>query len=190
MIGAIWLAIKIWGLLSRIGCASGAARGWVSRNPALAALALCSTLLALCWHVIDVKDHTIVQLRADKAHFVSAQIEARRAAAAALLHQEAVYLAKANEADHGYQNELADARSAADAFIASHRLRATDVARRAGTTVGSATGGSAAIPAPVPADAVVVSSGDVQACTNAVTYAVAAHDWASANDPHLRNDAP
>ena len=44
----------------------------------------------------------------------------------------------------------------------------------------AAGGGSAGVPAQVPADPLVaVSSPDLQACTAAVTYAVAAHNWAA-----------
>ncbi|WP_353229674.1 hypothetical protein [Novosphingobium sp.] len=189
MIGAIWLIIKALGLPNRLARAGAA--GWASatRNPYPAALALCAALLALCWHVIEVKDRTIARLRADKAHIMAAQSEATRIAAEALHHQRAVYQAKANEADHAYQTQLANAQPAADVYIVSHRLRATDVARGAGAAIASAASGSAATSPPVPADAIMVSSRDVHACTDAVTYAIAAHDWASTIDPLPRNSA-
>lgn len=116
-------------------------------------------------------------VRIQATQFKQAQDDATKIAQDALHHQEAQYQAKAQEADHAYQTQLAAAQSAADRYIAGHRVRA-DGASGASATPASASGSGAAVPESLPADAVVVSAGDVQACTSAVTYGVAAHDWA------------
>jgi len=115
---------------------------------------------------------------ADRAAYVNAQSDAAAKALAALQATEAAYKRDADNADQSYRAGLSDARTAADRFIAAHRVRGQAVAGVASGTVASASGGGASVPDAVPADSVLVSAGDVQACTAAVTYAVGAHDWA------------
>ena len=115
--------------------------------------------------------------KAQEAAYVAAQAIATQKAQAALVAAEAHYRSKANEADKSYRAGLADARAAADAYTAAHRVRAAS-GRAASTTVASAEDHGPGVPASLPADAVMVSAGDVQACTDAAAYALTAHDWA------------
>lgn len=171
---ALWLL----GAALRLRSMAGAVLAWAARNPLVAALALSLAVNVLAIHAWQVRGRAQALLTSQVAQFRTAQADASRIAAEALHHQEAVYQAKATEADHAHQTELADAHAAADRYIADHRLRAADFARGAGGAAASATGGGAGVPEGVPADAVVVSAGDVQACTGAVSYAITAHNWA------------
>jgi hypothetical protein len=179
MIGAAWLAIKAFGIWGRIGRALGAAWAWAARTPFPAALALCGLLLMLCAHVISVERHTIARLTTQANAFRAAQDEAEHLAQEALHHQEALYRAKAQDADHAYQTQLAAAQSAADRYIAGHRVH-TDGSRGASGAPASAPGGGAASPdrPDNPADMVAVSADDINACTVNSTRLQAARDWA------------
>ena len=126
---------------------------------------------------------------ADKARYIAAQEEAGRIAQAALAHTEAVYRAQAQDTDHAYSVELADARTAADRYIAAHyvaarRVRGEAPARDAGGSPAPADDHGTSLPQGLPADAVVVGAGDVQACSALYPYAVKAHDWAMSLDAH------
>ena len=139
---------------------------------------LAAALLA-AWHFQARAVANAVALRTQAAQFRQAQADANRLAAEALHHQEAVYTARAQEAQTTHESQIASARAAADRFIAAHRVQQP-------ATTGSATGQPASaaqdrgtdLPAGLPADSVVVAADDVQACTAAVTYAQDAHDWA------------
>jgi hypothetical protein len=103
---------------------------------------------------------------------------AEEAKAIAALHAtEARYRDKANDADETYQAGLADARSAADRFIASRRVRGQAAACPSSGAVASATGGNTGVPADVPgADAMeeaIVRRGD-----DWQTFGTACHNWA------------
>jgi hypothetical protein len=117
--------------------------------------------------------------RADKAAYTQAQTEAARIAREALLHQEHIYISKAKEIEHEYVVKIANARSATDRFIAANRVRGQAAAGNASGAIASTQGSGAAVSASVPADAIMVSERDVQACTEASIYAVSAHDWAA-----------
>ena len=134
-------------------------------------------LFVASWHYRHAYHAEIARRKAQEAQYIAAQAEATLIAKRALDAAEAKYRSKADEADKSYRAELANARSAADRYIASHRVRAYAQGAASGTT-SIAESGSAGVPASLPADAVLVSEGDVQACTDAVTYGVAAHDWA------------
>ena len=117
--------------------------------------------------------------QADRAAYGAAQAEAALIAQRALGATEAKYRTKANEADQSYRADLADARAAADRYIAAHRVRNQAAARDASGALASAADRGPGVPASLPADAfVAVSDSDVQACTDAAIYAVSAHDWA------------
>jgi hypothetical protein len=116
--------------------------------------------------------------KADRAAYVAAQAQAAERAQAALRHQEHIYVVKARETEHEYESNLADARASADRYIAANRVRNQTAARDASAALASAPGRDPGVPASLPADAVMVSERDVQACTDAVTYAIGAHDWA------------
>lgn len=144
---------------------------------ALAAISL------LAWHFDARAVANAEALRMQATQFKQAQADAARIAQAALQHEQALYRAKATEADSVYQAQLADARSAADRYIATYRVQPAEVASSGGGTAPSTAGRSPGVPASVPADAVMVSAGDVQTCTDAATYALKAHDWANSINP-------
>ncbi len=135
-------------------------------------------LAMLCWHFQHRAVANADALRTQAAQFQDAQEAARAIAQTALHHQEAVYQARAQEADNAYQTQLATARYAADRYIAAHRVQPAAIAGGSGAAPATAQSGGAGIPAPMPADAVMVSAGDVQACTDAVTYGLKAREWA------------
>jgi len=146
-------------------------------HAALAAISL------LAWHFDSRATANAEMVRTQAAQFKQAQAAAATAAQAALQHEQAAYAAKATETDIAYQAQLADARSAAARYIAAHSLHNQAFASGVGATLASPHSGGAAIPASVPTDSVLVSAGDLQSCTTAVTYAVKAHEWASAINP-------
>lgn len=135
-------------------------------------------LFAASWHYRHAYHAEKALRKADRAAYVAAQAEATVIAQRALEATEAEYRSKADEADKAFQSKLADARRAADAYVSAHRVRSQAVARDASGTLASAESGRASIPANLPTDAVLVSERDVQACTDAVTYGIEAHDWA------------
>lgn len=115
---------------------------------------------------------------ADRVAYANAQADAARIARDALTHQEAVYRAKAQDADHAHALELADARTATDRYIAAHRVRSQVAGSASGTTSTAAARDGSGVPARVPSNGVMVAESDVHACTEAVIYANKAHDWA------------
>lgn len=141
------------------------------------ALAAFAVLLGFAWAWEGWATEKALR-KADRAAYVAAQAEATVIAQRALEATEAEYRSKADEADKAFQSKLADARRAADAYVSAHRVRSQAVARDASGTLASAESGRASVPASLPTDAVLVSERDVQACTDAVTYGIEAHDWA------------
>ena len=77
--------------------------------------------------------------------------------------------------DIEHDKELADARSAADEYIRTHRVRLTAPIHSSAPAKAGNTAISQAMPA---RPDVVVSEADVRACTDAATYAMSAHNWA------------
>jgi hypothetical protein len=138
-------------------------------------LALAGLVLAL-QHYRSAYYAEKVLRQAQEAAYANAQIIAADRAQAALRQQEHIYVTKARGIEHEYVAKMADARSAADAYIS--RMRVKTPSRDASGTITSASGGNPGVPADMPAAAVMVSEGDVRACTDASAYAIAAHDWA------------
>jgi hypothetical protein len=62
-------------------------------------------------------------------------------------------------------------------------VRDQTIASGSGAAVAAGQSRRADVPASMSADTVLVSAGDVQACTDATTYALKAHDWASTINP-------
>jgi len=135
-------------------------------------------LIVASWHYRHAYHAEKALRKADRAAYVAAQSEATVIAKRALDAAEAKYRTKANEADQSYRADLADARAAADRYIAAHWVRNQTAARDASGALASAPDRGPGVPASLPADAILVSEGDVQACTEAVTYAIGAHEWA------------
>ncbi|MDR3387620.1 MAG: hypothetical protein P4L92_11250 [Rudaea sp.] len=156
------------------------AAAWLRRLWQFGAMAV---LALLAWHFHARAVTNADAMRAQAAEFKQAQAAATQLAQATLQHEQAIYAAKAMEADNAYQAQLADTRDAAERYIAAHRVQSTPAQGRSGATPASAQGSGSAIPANLPADAVVVSAGDVQACSDATTYALKAHDWAGSINP-------
>ena len=178
----LWIASALLQARSFIG----GALAWFGRNPLVAALVALACLSGLLLHEYEVRGRTIARLTTQAAQFRAAQDEAGKLAQQALMRQQALYSAKANEADNEFNQSLADARHSADVYIAGHRavfVRSSPAGGAPGGAVASAESGSASVPAPVPGDAVLVSPSDVQACTAATGYAIAAHDWALSLNP-------
>ena len=76
--------------------------------------------------------------------------------------------------DIEHDKELADARSAADEYIRTHRVRFTAPIHSSAP----AKAGNTAISGTVPATAVMVSEDDVRLCSEWQAFGVAAHNWA------------
>ncbi|WP_371432408.1 hypothetical protein [Novosphingobium sp.] len=134
--------------------------------------------------------HELEALRkADAASVAKAQIEARAKAYAQKQAVEAKYRAIAERTDHEYQEQLADARTAADRYIAAHRVRSQASQGGSGGPGAAPDDRGAGLPQDLPADAVMVSASDVQACTGAVAYALKARDaFLSAAQASLSKD--
>ena len=139
-----------------------------------------AVLSLLCWHFQSRAVANADAVRTQAAQFKDAQKAAQIIAQEALHHQEAVYQAKAKDADNAYQVSLAAAQSAADRYIALHRVRPATAAGDAGATVASAEGhapeggnGPGAAP-----DMVAVTAGDIQVCTVNTQRLEAVRDWA------------
>lgn len=92
---------------------------------------------------------------------------------------EVQYRSKANEADQSYRAGLADARAAADRYIAAHRVRSAS-RRAASAAVASAESDRAGSPdrADQATDMVAVTADDIQVCTDNTLRLEAARAWA------------
>ncbi|MGV3511898.1 MAG: hypothetical protein ACO1OX_07820 [Novosphingobium sp.] len=125
------------------------------------------------------------QCEEGKARIVAAVKEADALAQAAHEDEERRSAANAQRSEASHDQDLERAAVAAGSYLDTHRIAAGGV--RGQTARGesieapaTAQGDGAGVPAEMPADAfVAVSSPDLQACTAAVTYAVAAHNWAA-----------
>lgn len=164
---------------------------WLKTNlwRALAgALALWCAALLIEMHGLPVLGGGIraglAACRADLAAIQRAQAEAQQAQAAVNAAEERRSAANARRSETDHDIDLARALAAGSAYAGSHRcpaggLRPEGDRSAASQAPAAAAGGSAGLPAKLPADPfVAVSRADVQACTAAVTYAVAAHNWA------------
>lgn len=152
---------------------------WLTASPVHAILGLLA--ISLTWggcehHEANRWYAQTLSARAQVAALRAASDQAHAAQVALNARVAAQYQQQAETADADYHQALADAKSAADTYIATHRLR---VAPSGLGASGSPTqANNTPVPAPVPADTVVVSSGDVQACTGATGYAIAVHNAA------------
>lgn len=81
-------------------------------------------------------------------------------------------ITRASDAEH--DKELADARSAADEYIRTHRVRLTAPIHSSAP----AKAGNTAISETVSAPVVMVSEDDVRLCSEWQAFGVAAHNWA------------
>ena len=132
----------------------------------------------LAWHFDARAVANADAVRSQAAQFAQAQADATAAAQKALKDEQAAYAAKAQDADHAYQTQLAAAQSATDRYIALHRVQPSAVGSSTGATSAASQGSGAGVPATVPADSVMVSASDVRACTVITTDYLKARDWA------------
>ncbi len=95
----------------------------------------------------------------------------------AVQHQEAAsrMAAAVGETEHG--KEVAAARAAGAAYADAHRVCAAPARRDTGDAASTPAPGDPGVRESVPDGSVVVSEGDVQACSDSAAYAVALHNW-------------
>jgi cytoskeletal protein RodZ len=149
---------------------------------------LALIFIALWGAALKFENHQLTgqlaQCQQSKALIVAAVKEADALAEAAREDEERRSAAHATRSEASHDQDLERATAAAGSYSATHRVTSDRVRGQANGGEGgetSATSGSdgSGVPAEVSADHdVVVSSLDLQACTAAVTYAVAAHNWA------------
>lgn len=108
----------------------------------------------------------------------SAQAKATALLAAQKQATEARYATLATQKDQEYASQLNQARAAAARYIATHSVRPAQASGGTGQAAATANDHGSSVPPAMPADSVVVSAEDVQQCTAATSYAIAAHDWA------------
>lgn len=155
--------------------------GLIREYPWQCALAVA---LAACWWLYDGKqdmraerDAAIEARATDRKEYKTAQMEATARAFAEKKRVETIYKEKADVADKAHATELDSARAAADRYIAANRVR-RQIGSAPSATPTPGQGGAPGVPESMPTGDVMVSEGDVQACTAAITYAIAAHNWA------------
>ncbi len=105
---------------------------------------------------------------------LAAEANARMKAA-----QEQKYKDIAHDADEKHAAELAEARSAVDEYIRTHRAAPSGVRTARVSAPESASSPDTSVPEEVPSDSIVVTETDVRACNDAIEYAWAAHGWAA-----------
>jgi len=146
------------------------------RLPIAGALAVAGLLLALMYYRSAY--HAEKALRAaDRASYALAQSQAEAKAIAALQATEARYRDKANDADQTYQAGLADARTAADRFIAANRVRKQAARCEASGTVASAESADTSVSDDLPA-LVIMEEADVRAAGEWQEFGTACRNWA------------
>jgi len=146
----------------------------------IAAAVAAFGLIAASWHYRSAYHAEKALRRADRASYANAQTEAARIAREALLHQEHIYVTKAQEIEHEYVVKIADARSLADRYIAAHRLRIQAAAGNASGAIASAQGSGAqgADRSSAAPGMVAVTAADIGVCTDNTTRLEAAREWA------------
>jgi hypothetical protein len=146
------------------------------RLPIAGALAFAGLLMVLMYYRSGWQAEKAGRER-DRASYALAQSQAEAKAIAALQATEARYRDKANDADQTYQAGLADARSAADRFIAANRVRGKAARCEASGAVASADGADPGVPDDVPA-LVVMDEADVRAAGEWQEFGSQCRAWA------------
>lgn len=134
-------------------------------------------LALLAWHFHGRATANAEAMREQAASFRAAQAEANRRAVEQKRRIEAQYQDLAERAERDHNAEIADARAAAARYIAANRVRAETAQGDGGRSAASADSDAAGVRAGLPTAGVVVSEGDVQACTDATAYALALREW-------------
>lgn len=158
---------------------------WWFGNLTRVLVTLVILLMLFCWHLDSLVVTRDDQAKAKDAQVASEQKEARAIALAALNHQQAISSQNAQQQQGQYETQLASARDAANKYIAGHsissyfKLQPAGGKNSASGTAAGAPSDSSALPPGLSANSIVVPANDVQACTDATTYALKAHDWAA-----------
>jgi glutathione S-transferase len=137
-------------------------------------------MIAATWHYRKAYHAEQALRKADHALYMQVQQQAWDLSQQAIADKEAEYNLKAMETDLAYRTTLADARSAADRYIASHRVRRQTTKGTTGETPGSTEGNSTESTDRSSAEAVMVavSDSDILICTDNTKRLEAARDWA------------
>jgi hypothetical protein len=142
------------------------------------AIALAAALLGLTlasWHYRSAYHAERALRQADRAAYGQAQAEAALIAKRALDAVEARYRRDADNADRSHTEALVDARSATDAYLGRMRTKAASCP--ASGAVASASGGSASVPANVPAVSFMAEA-DVRSAAEWQAFGSACRNWA------------
>lgn len=166
--------------MSGLGTATGVsaivARWWMGL--ALAVLLAFAGVVGAALHYRNAYRAEAAGRLADRAATQQASELAEQQARDAIAHQESQWRMRAQIEETKHEAELADARAAADRYIADHRVQP---ARNSGAASGSAAdaqGDGTGLREAMPAAGVVVSEADVQACTDVTAYALSLREWA------------
>lgn len=112
------------------------------------------------------------------ANYKVAQADAARAQSERNRAIEQEYARKADEAEDRHAKQIASITDRTNAYIAANRVQQNPKCTTSGAG-SSAESSGASVSAPVPADSLVaVTADDLHACSAAVAYALAAHEWA------------
>lgn len=115
----------------------------------------------------------------DRDRYVQAQKDASAMALAEKARIEAEHAAQAERAQHDYDEQVDEARDATARFIANNRVRAEGAGGSSSGSASAASDRGAGVSSGVSTDTfLAVSEPDVQACSQAVSYALAARTWA------------
>lgn len=115
----------------------------------------------------------------DRDSYVQAQKDAATKALAEKARIEAEHAAQAERAQHDYEEQVDEARDATARYIVDHRVRAESSGGSSSGSTSTASDRGAGVSPGVSSDTfVAVSESDVQACSQAVSYALAARTWA------------
>ena len=173
-----FLLLKLFGIGKWLRGAATALLGVAGRYPWQSALIVALLACGWLWHgkgkAIGQRDAALAKVE----QIIQASAKARAAQLAVNKAAEDKSRQIAKDSDYAHAIELADARTAADRYIAANRVRPNGAYRHRPASApaqGDNPGGPDGLPA---AGFVVVSDSDVQACTVATSYAVAAHNQA------------
>ena len=170
-------------LLKALGLAENLLIWWFG-NLVRCLVTIIFVLLVLSLDLVGIIESKNEKIAEQKSNLIEQQERSRQLAEQALLHQNAVSEANAEMSRLAHQKELTDAKSALDHYISNHRLSAYNKLRpsndksEAGQPAATPNSDGSSLAAGVSADYVVVSTGNLQKCDTAITYAIDAHNWA------------
>ena len=120
----------------------------------------------------------------DRSRYEQAQRDALAKALTAKAAQEADYKAKAERADHAKDQAVAAQRAADLLFIAAHRVPDQTAAGAPGRPAPPSDDSNPGLPQDLSGVSVVVSGQDVPACSEWVSFGLAARAWALSLTAH------